>query len=45
MDEYNDLNTYNGDSVHDMYVDYGYHINTYEPLYDEPNLEDFDDWD
>lgn len=26
MDEYEDLDTYNGDPVHDMEVDYDFHI-------------------
>ncbi len=30
MDELEDLVTYNGDPVHDIYVDYAYHINTGE---------------
>lgn len=51
MDEYEDLDTYNGDSVHDMEVDYDFHINTGE-LTDEfgdSDLDDFinnlNDWD
>lgn len=27
MDELDDLGTYDGDTVHDMYVDYEYQIN------------------
>lgn len=30
MDEYEDLNTYNGDPVHDMWVDFDYNENTSE---------------
>lgn len=30
MDEFDDLNTYNGDPVHDGWVDYSYHQNTGE---------------
>ena len=47
MDELDDLSTYDGDAVHDMYVDSDYHINTGELdyIFDEPNPDDFDDWD
>ena len=31
MNEYDDLDIYNGDTVHDMEVDYDFHINTREP--------------
>lgn len=30
MNDYEDLNTYNGDAQHDMWVDYDYHANTGE---------------
>lgn len=30
MDEFDDLNTYNGDPVHGGWVDYSYHQNTGE---------------
>ena len=43
MNEYDDLDTYNGDPVHDMEVDYDFHINTGE-LTDEfgdADLEEF----
>lgn len=46
MDELDDLGTYNGDTVHDMYVDYDYQINTGELGYIDVDLVDdnFDDW-
>lgn len=39
MDEYDDLETYNGNSVHDGWVDYDYNQNTGElsDLFDENN--------
>ncbi len=43
MDELDDLGTYDGDTVHDMYVDYDYHINTGE-LADELGDSDLDDF-
>lgn len=51
MDEYEDLDTYIGDSVHDMEVDYDFHINTGElPVaFGDSDLDDFinnlTDWD
>ena len=51
MDEYDDLNTYNGDPVHDGWVDFDYHENTGEltELFDESELDqyidNFNDWD
>ncbi len=47
MDELDDLSIYDGDPVHDMYVDYDYHINTGEldNIFDEPTPDDFADWD
>lgn len=30
MTEYDDLDIYNGDAVHDIEVDFGHHINTGE---------------
>ncbi len=51
MDELDDLGTYHGDTVHDMYVDDDYHINTGK-LADEFGDSDLDnlinnlnDWD
>ncbi len=38
-----ELGIYNGDHVHDMYVDYDYHINTGE-LADEFGDSDLDDF-
>lgn len=51
MDELNDLDTYNGDAVHDGWADYDYNENTGElsGLFDESELDQFidnlDDWD
>lgn len=50
MDEYDDLGTYNGDAVHDMWVDFDSYENTSTPdVYDEDNLDEFvdnlNDWD
>lgn len=43
MNDYDDLDTYNGDSEHDMMVDYDYHINTGElsELFDDDDIDDF----
>ena len=53
MNEYDDLNTYNGDAEHDMWVDYTTNQNTgeleeyfddeYEEDYDDEYEEDYDD--
>lgn len=45
MDEFDDLDTYNGDTVHDMYVDSDYEINTGEfpDVLDEADLDNFID--
>lgn len=47
MNKFEDLETYNSETELDMYVDYDYHINTGELdyIFDEPNPDDFDDWD
>lgn len=46
MDEYDDLDTYNGDAVHDMWVDYDSYENTDTPdVFDDVNLDDFEHWD
>lgn len=45
MDELDDLGTYDGDPVHDMWVDYTYEQYTGENVCDEPDPDDFDDWD
>lgn len=47
MNEYDGFSTYDGDAEHDMNVDYDYHINTgqLDYIFDEPNPDDFDDWD
>ena len=50
MAEYDDLDVYNGDAVHDMWVDFDIHENTGSPeVFNEDNLDDFVDnlnyWD
>ena len=51
MDEVNDLNTYNGDPVHDGWVDFDYNENTGElsGFFDDTDLDKFidnlNDWD
>lgn len=51
MDDYENLDTYNGDTVHDMWVDSDYNENTGELPYikDETDLDNFienlNDWD
>ena len=51
MNDINDLDTYNGDPVHDSWVDFDYNENTGElsGLFEDSDLEDFidnlNDWD
>ena len=51
MNEYNDLDTLNGDPVHDGWVDFDYHENTGEvsDLFEESDLDQYidnlKDWD
>lgn len=51
MDEYDDLDTYNGEPVHDGWVDFDYYENTGElsGLFEETDLDQFidnlNDWD
>ena len=51
MNQYDDLDTYNGDAEHDMWVDFDYHENTGElpELFEESdldnNLNNLNDWD
>lgn len=51
MDEYEDLDMYDGDPVHDGWVDFDYNENTGElsGIFDESDLNDFidnlNDWD
>ena len=46
-----DFRTYNGDTEHDMWVDFTYHEDTgvLSDIFDEPDIDqfidDFDDWD
>ena len=43
MDEYDDLDTYNGDTEHDMWVDFDYNENTGElsDLFEDTDLRRF----
>lgn len=43
MDELDDLGTYDGNTVHDMYVDYDYQINTDEDM--DTLIDNLDEWD
>lgn len=51
MDEYDNLDTYNGDPVHDGWVNFDYNENTGElsDLFDESDLDQYidilKDWD
>ncbi len=51
MNEYDDLDIYNGDAVHDMEVDFDFHINTGElpECFEDTDIETFidnlNDWD
>ncbi|MDE5811867.1 MAG: hypothetical protein K2H61_06150 [Muribaculaceae bacterium] len=51
MSDFDALETYNGDSEHDMWVDFDYNENTGElsDLFDEtdldPNIDTLNDWD
>ena len=49
--DFDDLDIYNGDTIHDIYVDSDYELNTGElpEVFDESHLDEFidnlDDWD
>ena len=51
MNDYDDLDTYNGDAEHDMMVDYDYHVNTDElvEVFNDEDLDEYvnnlNDWD
>ena len=51
MADYDDLDAYNGDTEHDMWVDFDYHENTGElsDIFGDTDLDQFidnlDDWD
>ena len=50
MDEYDDLDNYNGETTHDMWVDYDLYQNTGESdVFDEEDIDDIvdelNDWD
>lgn len=40
MGDFDDLNSYNGDLEHDMWVDYNYFLNTGEGEYDDDEEEE-----
>lgn len=45
MEGYPNFNAYNGDAIHDMYVDSDYEINTskHPEVFDEADFDDFID--
>ena len=44
MDDYGDLDSYNGDVEHDMWVDYDHYRNTGQPdVFDDDSDESVDD--
>ena len=44
IDEYENLDLYNGDTVHDMWVDYDHYQNNGEPdVFDEEDIDDIVD--
>lgn len=51
MDEYEDLDAYNGDTEHDMWVDFDYNENTGElsGIFDDTDIDSYinnlNDWD
>lgn len=51
MDEYEDLDAYNGDTEHDMWVDFDYNENTSElsGLFEDTDIDSYinnlNDWD
>ena len=50
MNELDDLGPYNGDTEHDMWVDFDNYVNTGAPdVFDQDNLDEFidslNDWD
>lgn len=50
MDEYEDLDIYNGNTVHDIWVDFDNHENTRNPdVFDEADINEYvdnlNDWD
>lgn len=51
MDEYEDLDAYNGDTEHDMWVDFDYNENTGElsGIFDDSDMDSYinnlNDWD
>ena len=51
MEEYEDLDAYNGDTEHDMWVDFDYNENTggLSVIFDDTDLDQFidnlNDWD
>ncbi len=51
MDDYEDLDAYNGDTEHDMWVDFDYNENTGElsGIFDDSDMDSYinnlNDWD
>ena len=51
MDEYEDLDAYNGDTEHDMWIDFDYNENTGElsGIFDDSDIDSYinnlNDWD
>lgn len=50
MTDYDNLDTYNGDTHHDMWVDFDHSVNTDIPdVFNKPDLDNFidnlNDWD
>ena len=50
MEEYDHLDSYNGDTEHDMWVDFdNYENNGTHDVFDDPDLDNYienlDDWD
>lgn len=51
MIDYDDLNIYNGDTEHDMWVDFDYHVNTDElpKVFNDEDIDEYvnnlNDWD
>jgi hypothetical protein len=43
MSDYDDLDVYNGEPEHDMWVDYDYNANTGELDYIDDDTEEYDD--
>jgi hypothetical protein len=44
MSDYDELDEYNGDPEHDMWIDYDYNANTGELDYIDDDTEEYDDY-